>query len=347
MLRIALALLIAAAAAPASAQGFDKPDYLDDRSTPNALMRSLYNAINRNEFARAWSYFVEPPSASVETYSQGYADTEHVDVIAGTAHEEGAAGSVYFEIPVAIRARNVDGAEAVFAGCYTLRMSNLANLDDEFDALQIERGSLAASDAEFEQALPRSCGDGQELPPHDAAFEKAKAMFAAAGPESCFMSSFPGEEEEAPRSYTIPFSFAYDDAEQPAREARLFRFFCFRGAYNEAHVYYFADDEGAVSPLYFSRPELDIRYAGDDIDSEVETITITGFSSGAELINSEYDEEARTLSSFSLWRGMGDAFSEGRWAFREGKFQLVHYAVDASYDGEQNPETLVDYDTGP
>lgn len=347
MQRFALALLMTTATAPAIAQNPDQPAYLDDRSTPGALVRSLYNAINRQEYARAWSYFAEPPAASVDAYAQGYADTGHVDAIAGTPHEEGAAGSIYFDVPVAIRARSLDGSEAVFAGCYTLRMSNPANLGDEFSALRIERGSLAATEAELEDALPRKCGDGPELPPYDAALEKAKAMYAAAAPESCSLSPFPGEKEEEPQSYTLAFNYQYDDADSPTREARLFRFFCFHGAYNEAHVYYFADDEGAVSLLNFARPELDIRYAGDDIDSAVETITITGFGASAELINSEYDPQTRTLNALSLWRGIGDAFSEGRWAFREGKFQLVHYAVDASYDGEQNPETLIDYETGP
>lgn len=347
MQRPVLMFLALAAAAPALAQDADQPAYLDDRSSPGALVRSLYNAVNRQEYARAWSYFAAPPAADIDAYAQGYADTEHVDVIAGTAHEEGAAGSIYYEVPVAIRARGLDGSEEVFAGCYTLRMSNPANPGDAFSALHIERGSLAPSDAALEEALPRQCGDGPELPPHDAALQRAKAMFEAAAPARCSFDPFPGEEEEEPQSHTLTFSYEYDDADQPAREARLFRFFCYRGAYNEAHVYYLADDEGEVSLLQFARPELDIRHAGDDMDAAVESITVTGFSARAELVNSEYDPATQTLSDFSLWRGLGDAFSEGRWAFKEGTFRLVHFAVDAAYDGEQTPETVVDYDTGP
>lgn len=348
MQRPALFLIaLAAAIAPAHAQEPGQDPYLDDRSGPAALVRSLYNAVNRQEYARAWSYFAEPPAASLDAYAQGYADTRHVEVIAGTPHEEGAAGSIYFEVPVAIRALGRDGSEQVFSGCYTLRMSNPANLGDEFIGLRIERGGLAPSEAAFEEALPRQCGDGQELPPYDAAFERARAMFAAAAPASCAADSVPGVEEEEPQSYTLAFNHEYDAADQPAREARLFRFFCYRGAYNEAHVYYLADDAGEVSLLHFARPELDIRHAGDDIEAEVESITVTGFGAKAELVNSEYDPATLTLSDHALWRGLGDAFSEGRWAFRHGTFRLVHYAVDASYDGERSPETVVDYDTGP
>ena len=34
-------------------------DYMDDRSTPVSLIGSLYNAIDRHEYLRAWSYFAE------------------------------------------------------------------------------------------------------------------------------------------------------------------------------------------------------------------------------------------------------------------------------------------------
>lgn len=334
---------LAAALAPAHAQDA----YLDDRSGPAALVRSLYNAINRQEYARAWSYFAEPPAPDLKAYAQGYADTEHVEVIAGTPHEEGAAGSIYFEVPVAIRALDRGGSEQIFSGCYTLRMSNPANQGDEFIGLRIERGGLAPSEAAFAEALPRQCGDGQELPPYDAAFERAKAMFATAAPASCAIDAATDVEEEQPQSYTLAFNHQYDAADQPAREARLFRFFCYRGAYNEAHVYYLADDAGNVSLLQFARPELDIRHVGDDTGGAVESITVTGFGAQAELVNSEYDPATQTLADHALWRGLGDAFSEGRWAFRHGTFRLVHYEVDAAYDGERTPETVIDYETGP
>ncbi|TJV02622.1 MAG: DUF1176 domain-containing protein, partial [Mesorhizobium sp.] len=33
--------------------------YVDDRSDAEAVIRSFYSAINRQEFARAWDYFGE------------------------------------------------------------------------------------------------------------------------------------------------------------------------------------------------------------------------------------------------------------------------------------------------
>ena len=39
-----------------------EPAYLDDRSDAGALVRSFYNALNRHEYSRAWSYFGEMQS---------------------------------------------------------------------------------------------------------------------------------------------------------------------------------------------------------------------------------------------------------------------------------------------
>ena len=44
----------------------------DDRSSPESLIRSLYSAINHHEYARAWSYYGDPPAKDFATYSKGF-----------------------------------------------------------------------------------------------------------------------------------------------------------------------------------------------------------------------------------------------------------------------------------
>ncbi len=174
-----------------------------------------------------------------------------------------------------------------------------------------------------------------------ALMDKAKALFDAMAAETCDAAGM-GSEDSPPESYAIPFRYGYDAPEDPERTAHLFRFFCLSGAYNEIHVYYFSDGEGTVSPLHFAEPDYDVRYAGES-DEKVEAVTVTGFSATDQLVNSGYDPESRTITAHSLWRGVGDASSSGSWAFVDGSFRLVHYEVDASYDGEINPQVLVDY----
>ena len=57
----ATACLAGLGAATAAGNG-----YVDDRSTPRAVIQSLYNAIGTHQYARAWSYFEEPPAADLD-----------------------------------------------------------------------------------------------------------------------------------------------------------------------------------------------------------------------------------------------------------------------------------------
>ena len=186
-----------------------------------------------------------------------------------------------------------------------------------------------------------TAAQAQEAVDDAALMAKASALFEAMAADTCDASGL-GSEDSPPESHAIPFRYSYDAPEDPERTAHLFRFFCLRGAYNEIHVYFFSDGEGTVSPLYFAEPQYDVRYAGDS-DETVEAVTVTGFSATGQLVNSGYDPQTRTIAAHSLWRGMGDVSSSGAWVFVDGSFRLVHYEVDASYDGEINPQTLVDF----
>ena len=343
-MRVMLLLTLLAAAGPAHGQ----EAYLDDRSTPAAVVKSLYNAINRGEFARAYSYFAKPPAPSVDAYAKGYDDTESVVVMTGAPSDEGAAGSIVYRLPVAIEATNLGGQINVFAGCYTLRMANPGMQGDSFEPLRIERGSLRASQAELSESIPKSCGDGPPLPEWNAALETAKAMFADTAPQLCRDGQANAFEDDAePQSHQIGFRYDYETDADPEHLVTLFRFFCHRGAYNESHVYYLADETGEVTPLQFARPALDIRYEDDDHEKAVEGIRIVGFTTSPWLVNSDYDPQTRTIGEFSKWRGIGDASTTATWAFYQGSFRLVRYDVDASYDGEIEHETVVDYESAP
>ncbi|OQM76619.1 DUF1176 domain-containing protein [Manganibacter manganicus] len=320
--------------------------YIDNRSDPAAVVRSLYSAINRHEYARAWSYFSDPkPAKDFDTFVKGYDGTDHVEVDIGNAGEEGAAGSIYYQLPVAIRATAKDGSQAVFAGCYTLRQVNAQIQGPPFNPIHIEKGSLKPSKAPFEKALPESCGDGPPPPKKDTSLDAARAQFMLAYGGQC--QDPPDGPKGEPQAYAIPYQNAESDTNQPERTMRLFRFFCSMAAYNESAVYYIDDSSGHVRQLQFTVPELDIRYANGDTQGEVESVNVIGFQTEDRLINSGYDEQARTITSDDKWRGVGDASSQGTYLLRDGHFSLVQYDVDASYDGQVDPQTVIDYNTPP
>lgn len=326
----------------------DDEPYLDDRSDAGAVVRSLYNAINRREYARAWDYFGETkPAKDFAAFVKGYEGTGRVDVETGNASSEGAAGSVFFSVPVAIRATGKDGTEEIFAGCYTLRQVNAQIQEPPFDPIHIEKGALKPAAGDFEQAVPESCGDAPPPPKKDAALERAKKAFVATYGDDCDQKTPEGKPVGEPTAYSIHYKDKDASADEPDREVRLFRFFCRMAAYNESAYYYLADDIGGVRQLQFAVPELDIRYENDDHEGKVESITVTGFQTEDHAINSDYAEASYTIITSAKWRGVGDASSTGNYLFRNGDFALVQYDVDASYDGEINPRTVVDYNTPP
>ena len=138
------ALPVIAIALPAFAA---QPTYLDDRSTPQAVLNSFYNAISRQEYARAYSYYEDGQGApKFDAFSAGYQNTASVTVTLGKAASEGAAGSTYWTLPVSLDATDGQGKHSYFAGCYTLRLANPAiQAAPPFEPLHITDGHLRSA----------------------------------------------------------------------------------------------------------------------------------------------------------------------------------------------------------
>ncbi|RIY02869.1 hypothetical protein D3218_05580 [Aureimonas flava] len=146
-------MVLVGAAAPAAAQ--EAPAYRDDRSTPEAVVESLYNAVERREWARAYSYFRDEADRPFAEFAAGYADTRHVRLKLGTATSEGAAGSLYFRLPAVVEAETAAGTR-VFAGCYTLRLAQpAAQIEPPFRPMGIAAATLRQVPDGFEAARGR------------------------------------------------------------------------------------------------------------------------------------------------------------------------------------------------
>lgn len=135
--------------------------YLDDRSTPAAVMLSYFNAINRHEYLRAYSYYANTTDlGNLEQFSNGYSETQSVDVVLGQNFSEGAAGSIYYTVPMVLNATTTGNNQQKFAACYVLRLSQPANYGaPPITPMHIDRGTaqsipLTTSD---EEALGMAC----------------------------------------------------------------------------------------------------------------------------------------------------------------------------------------------
>jgi hypothetical protein len=173
--------------------------------------------------------------------------------------------------------------------------------------------------------------------------KRAQKLHAISFGEQCHSSGgyMPDDPVE---SWTFRYAPSWSEGtEEDKEDVTLVRIFCSSGAYNESHAYYLLREYEGMTSVGFAEPAFDVTYENDNFDGAVEEITTVGMSSTGLLVNSLFDPETLSIDSFSKWRGLGDASSSGQWVFRDGAFALVHFAVDASYDGEMNPEVMVDY----
>lgn len=343
-MRIACLACLSAALFASVVPALAEEPYFDDRSTPEAVVRSLYNAINRHEYSRAYSYFSKPPAKDLDSFAKGYEDTASVKLLEGAASSEGAAGSTYFSLPVAIEATDKAGKQRVFAGCYTLRLADPTIQTTPFTPLHIEKGDLQPAKGDLSSALPNQCGDTP--PPTDATLQKAKAAFLKDYADTCpLIATTTGDVK--PRKWDIGFNYESDPQGTPERKATLFRFDCGKSAANETAVYYLADDNGGIRNLRFAVPQLDIRYDDDRTKKKVDRIYLIGFKVVDRLPGSDFDTQDQAITSIDKWDVQGDAGARGKWIFRYGETSLVHYDVDAARDGKENMKPVVNYDASP
>jgi hypothetical protein len=126
----------------------------DDRSDPVATLSSYYNAINSRDFRRAYAFWESPPS-SYEQFERGFADTDRVRLlIEPPPRLEGAAGSSFAEISTVVVATTRTGNERVFAGCYTLRKSNVRDMGWQIYRADV---SVVSSSARVARILAQGC----------------------------------------------------------------------------------------------------------------------------------------------------------------------------------------------
>jgi len=140
----------------------DKNNFVDNRSGPVETVSSLLNAINLKQYVRAYSYFQVPATfpGPYDSYAAGYTDTQAITVTFGTPQSEGAAGSLYFKVPLALKVSTTTNITQTFVGCYTLRLSQPANqTTPPFQPMGIISGKFTqlANGTDVNPLLPAAC----------------------------------------------------------------------------------------------------------------------------------------------------------------------------------------------
>lgn len=99
-------------------------NYLDDRSNAVDVLSSLFNAVNRREYVRAYSYWeTNSKVGPFDQFQQGYADTASVQLTTGKVTTGNGAGQIYYTVPAVLKAKTGGGATQTFSACYILHLS--------------------------------------------------------------------------------------------------------------------------------------------------------------------------------------------------------------------------------
>jgi hypothetical protein len=164
----------AAAATPSPSNGSTPAPYIDDRSSAQAVITSYFNAIDRQEYARAYSYWnaaagQQAGLAPFPQFRQGYADTKSVQLTTGAVtHDEGA-GQLYYWTPVTLVAQTTGGATQTYVGCYRMHLGRPEIQGvPPFMPLAIESASVkqVANNADTQSLMAGACANGgQPMPP--------------------------------------------------------------------------------------------------------------------------------------------------------------------------------------
>lgn len=140
------------------------PQAYNDTDTSVDLLASYYNAINRQDYQRAYGYLQNPQLAYADFVS-GYANTASVQLIVRPPlFIDAGAGNVYQQVATMLVAKQRDGSEQRFAGCYITHKSNLHPPDiPQEDTWHINQANIAAvaADASVADLLAQACPEQQ------------------------------------------------------------------------------------------------------------------------------------------------------------------------------------------
>jgi heat shock protein HslJ len=156
-----------AATVPPSVVGPAAIPYLDDRSTPTGLIESYFNAVNRKEYLRAYSYWRDPTAAggSFTKFEAGYQDTASVALTLGTIGGDVGAGQIFYSVPALLKVVKTDGKTATYTACYVLHLSQPAIQEPSFIPLSMERGQAKlVQDASDPTGLLAGACSGPDFP---------------------------------------------------------------------------------------------------------------------------------------------------------------------------------------
>lgn len=91
-------------------------------------------------------------------WTTGYADTGSVTVKFGDTQPDPGAGQIYWALPVAISVVAANGGTQIYAGYYTIHLTNPEmQTQRPFQPMSISGAKLKKTTADIQNAIPQNC----------------------------------------------------------------------------------------------------------------------------------------------------------------------------------------------
>lgn len=156
-----------------------------DDQPAGQVLYAYYNAINQRDFSRAyalWNEGSKDRAANLQQFSAGFAKTVRVDIEEGEITGQGAAGTIYADIPVLISANNNDNQSQLFCGKYTLSRSNVDGGDKNWKIRNAEINPTPAGvklgSSQAHQLLTSDCKPGAGNPVLNDSSSPTKLLYS-------------------------------------------------------------------------------------------------------------------------------------------------------------------------
>lgn len=139
--------------------------FVDSRSTPEGIISSFWNALNRQEYSRAYSYFEAPaifPGPYI-TFKTGYLETRNVSGAITPPEKLAATGNWYWKVPVIMRSETKNGIQQAYVGCYIVHQSDpQLYMSPPFAPMGIQKARFeelnsSADKSALQSALAKAC----------------------------------------------------------------------------------------------------------------------------------------------------------------------------------------------
>lgn len=153
-----------------------------------------------------------------------------------------------------------------------------------------------------------------------------QALFAASAYAE---ANWPEQCEPLVSPLVSPLSFELQIGEDSAaRSALMVQFPCRRSGESQSYLFFTSDQYGTVTLQSFPRPVLAVS-------------TIIRFDTGVEIKDAVYDPGSRTVVEVAHDPDAHNV-TMTEWMYFQGRFQITRFAVDATDDGRNNPQVLLE-----